>query len=138
MFIWVSDLVDQRADVRDELWGMEQDLKSKREELEQLKVEASGLWNACPVVAPSISGQPSQGTSAETRAPKKKKGKQRPKRHPGLPSQEKQEYYKSYLAHLYYWDCFCATYTSHRSSSGSLCFKNVKVKNFVIHCGPHN
>ena len=37
------------------------------------------------------------GASAEPGAPKKKKKK---KRHPGLPSQEGQEYYKSYLVHL--------------------------------------
>ena len=31
---WVSDLLDQRADVKDELWRLDQDLKRKREELE--------------------------------------------------------------------------------------------------------
>ena len=33
---WVSDLLDQRADVKGELWRLEQDLNRKREELEQL------------------------------------------------------------------------------------------------------
>ena len=39
------------------------------------------------------------GASAEPSAPKKKKRKKQ-KRHSGLPSQEGQEYYKSYLVHL--------------------------------------
>ena len=43
----------------------------------------------------------SKGASAESRAPIKRKNKQ--KRHPDLPSEERQEYYKSYLAHLYRW-----------------------------------
>ena len=84
---------------------MEQDLKSKKE-LEQLKIEkgkleASGLGqkasNAGLVVSCSVSGL-SKGASAETVVPKKKKGKQ--KRHPGLPSEERQEYYMLYLACL--------------------------------------
>ena len=67
-----------------------------KEELKQLKIEkgkfeASGLVqkasNTGPVVPCSVSGL-SMGASAETRAPKKKKGKQ--KRHPGLPSEERQ------------------------------------------------
>ena len=53
-----------------------------------------------PVVTSSVSGS-SKGASAEPGEPRKKtKGKQKPKRHPGLPSQEGQEYNKSYLAHL--------------------------------------
>ena len=45
----------------------------------------------------SVSGE-YQGATAGPRAPKKKAAKQ--KRHCDLPSQERQEYYKSYLAHL--------------------------------------
>ena len=60
---WVSDLLDQRADVNDELWRLEQDLKRKREELEQLKLEASDLSNACLIVASSVWGL-SKGASA--------------------------------------------------------------------------
>ena len=75
----------------------------KKEELAQLEarkkeLEASDLKD--PIVIHSVSGLSQYGASAEPRAPKKKKGKQKPKRHPGLPSQEGQEYYKSYLAHL--------------------------------------
>ena len=67
------------------------------------ELEASGLKS--PMVTPSVSGLSQGGASAEPRVPKKKKGKQKPKRHPGLPPQEGQEYYKSYLAHLQYWHC---------------------------------
>ena len=56
IFNWIDDLVDQRAYVRDELWRLEQDLKSKREELEQLKVKASGLSKAVLVVTSSVPG----------------------------------------------------------------------------------
>ena len=59
--------------------------------------ETSGLSGSGQVAASSVSGKP-QGASAGPRASKKKKPKQ--KRHPGLPSQERQEDYKSYLAHL--------------------------------------
>ena len=51
------------------------------------------------MAASSVSGLSQGGASAETRAPTKKK-KNKQKRHPGLPSQERQEYYKSYLGHL--------------------------------------
>ena len=51
---WVCDLFDQRADVRDDFWKLEHDLKSKRVELEQLKVEASGLSNTGPAVTSSV------------------------------------------------------------------------------------
>ena len=61
------------------------------------ELEASGLKG--PIAASSVSGLSQGGAAAETRAPKKKK-KNKPKGHPGLPSQEGQEYYKSYLAHL--------------------------------------
>ena len=53
---WTHDLLVQRANVRDELWRMEQDLKSKREELEQLEAEDPGLRNIGPVVTFSVSG----------------------------------------------------------------------------------
>ena len=99
---WVLDLKDQKYDVQKEIWKLEQDLNGKKEDLAQLEarkkeLEASGLKG--PIVTPSVSGLSQGGASAETRAPKKKK-KNKPKRHPGLPSQEGQEYYKSYLAHL--------------------------------------
>ena len=53
-----------------------------------------------PMVIPGVSVRApgmSMGASAEPSAPKKKK---KQKRHPGLPSQEGQEYYKSYFVHL--------------------------------------
>ena len=59
--------------------------------------EVSGLDGAHQVAASSVSGK-SQGASDGPRAPKNKKVKQ--KRCPGLPSQERQQYYKSNLAHL--------------------------------------
>ena len=94
--------MDQRHEIKAEIWRMEQDLNSKKEELAQLEarkkeLEASGLKG--PIAASSVSGLSQGGAAAETRAPKKKK-KNKPKRHPGLPSQEGQEYYQSYLAHL--------------------------------------
>ena len=99
---WVRDLMDQRHEIKAEIWRLEQDLNSKKEELAQLEarkkeLEASGLKG--PIAASSVSGLSQGGAAAETRAPKKKK-KNKPKRHHGLPSQEGQEYYKSYLAHL--------------------------------------
>ena len=63
----------------------------------KIQLEASGLKG--PIVTPSVSGLSQGGASAETRAPKKK-NKNKQKRHPGLPSQEGQEYYKLYLAHF--------------------------------------
>ena len=52
------------------------------------------------MVTSSVSGKKSQDASAEPGVPKKKKkGKQKPKRHPGLPLQKEQEYYKAYLKH---------------------------------------
>ena len=86
---WVHDLLDKKADVKDELWRMEQDLRSKREKLAQFKarkreLEGSGLNTAGLVVSSSVSGL-SKDSTAETRAPKKKKkGKKKPKRHPDL------------------------------------------------------
>ena len=80
------------------MWRLEQDLKRKKEEQEQLMLKASGLSNAGPVVGCSVSGQ-SLGATAVTRAPKRRK-KSKQKRHPGLPSEERQEYYKSYLAYF--------------------------------------
>ena len=102
MFNWVHDLMDQRHEVKADIWRLEQDLNGKKEELAQLEarkkeLEASGLKD--PVVTSSVSGLSQGGASAETRAPTKK-NKNKQKRHPGLPSQERQEYYKSYLGHL--------------------------------------
>ena len=68
----VSDLLDQRVGVRYETWRMDLDLKSKREKLEQLKAEASGLGNTAPVVTSSVSGL-SKGASAEPGSPSNKK-----------------------------------------------------------------
>ena len=91
-------LLDQRVDVRCELERMEQDLKSKREELEQLRVEASHLRNTGTFITSSVSGL-SKDASAVPSAPNKKK-KSKQKRYPGLSSEEGQEYYKSYSTHL--------------------------------------
>ena len=97
--------MDQRYEIKAEIWRLEQDLNSKKEELAQLEarkkeLEASGLKD--PIVTSSVSGLSQSGASAETRAPTKKKKNK--KRHPGLLSQERQEflshmyeYYKSYL-----------------------------------------
>ena len=100
---WVCDLMDQRHNVKADIWRLKQELKKTTEELTQLKVrkkemEASGL-SLMPVVTSSVSGQQSQGASAEPGATKRMK-RNKQKRHPGLPLQEGQEYYKSYLAHL--------------------------------------
>ena len=91
---------DLRSVVRGELESLEQELQSKKDELAQLEarkemLEASGFAPGVSVRAPGMS----MGASAEPSAPKKKK-KKKQKRHPGLPSQEGQEYYKSYLVHL--------------------------------------
>ena len=77
---------DLRSVVRGELESLEQELQSKKDELAEL----------APGVSVRAQGM-SMGASAEPSAPKKKK---KQKRHPGLPSQEGQEYYKSYLVHL--------------------------------------
>ena len=97
---WVLDLKDQRAEMERELCQVELETRRKKGELAQLKArkrewEASSLKG--PVGTSSVSGL-SRGVAAETRAPKKKKSKQ--KRLPGLPLQEGQEHYKLYLAHL--------------------------------------
>ena len=94
---WVRDLLDQIVDLRVEIGTMELDLEQLKEERDRMQRVISGLGGAHQVAASSVSGK-SQGASAGPRAPKKKKAKQ--KRHPGLPSQERQEYYKSYLANL--------------------------------------
>ena len=95
---WVRDLLDQRPDLRIEIWKMEGELDQLKEEKDSL--EASGLCSGGLGVAYSISGL-SKGVSAGPSAPKKKKkGKQ--KRHPGLPLEERQEYYKAYLSYLQY------------------------------------
>ena len=82
----------------EESWSLEQELQSKKDELAQLEarkemLKASGFAPGVSVRAPGMS----MGASAEPSAPKKKK---KQNRHPGLPSQEGQEYYKSYLVHL--------------------------------------
>ena len=89
---------DLRSVLRGEIEKLEQDLKSKREVLAQLEarrevLEVSGLALRVPASVPGMS----VGASAGPRTPKKKK---KQKRHPGLPSQEGQECYKSYLVHL--------------------------------------
>ena len=99
---WVHDLMDQRYEIKAEMWRLEQDLNSKKEELapagsQKKELEASGLKG--PIAASSVSGLSQGGASAETRAPTKKK-KNKQKRHPGLPSQERQEYYKSIFGTL--------------------------------------
>ena len=94
---WVRDLLDQRVDLRVEIGSMELELEQLKEERDRMQREVSGLSGAHQFAASSVSGK-SQGASAGPRAPKKKKAKQ--KRHPGLPSPERQEYYKSYLANL--------------------------------------
>ena len=64
----VCDLLDQRYDVKAEIWGLEKKLKSMKEKLTQLKdrkkeLEASGL-SLMSVVTSSVSGS-SKGASAE-------------------------------------------------------------------------
>ena len=91
---------DLRSVVRGELESLEQELQSKKDELAQLEarkkmLEASGFAPGVSVRAPGMS----MGASAEPSAHKKNK-KKKQKRHPGLSSQEGQEYYKSYLVHL--------------------------------------
>ena len=91
---------DLRSVVRVETEKLEQDLKSKREELAQLEarrkvLEVSGLALRAPASIPGMS----KGASAGPSVPKKKK-RNKQKRHPGLPSHKRQEYYKSYLVNL--------------------------------------
>ena len=100
---WVGDLLDQRADVRYEISRMKQESKQLKAEKERLEV--SGLshrsGHAGPVVPSSAPGQPSMSaSSAESMTFNKEKSKQKPKRHPGLPLEERLEYYNSYLAHI--------------------------------------
>ena len=76
---WVRDLMDQRYEIKAEIWRLEQDLNSKKRNWhswkpEKKELEASGLKG--PIVASSVSGLPQGGASAETRAPTKKKEKQ--------------------------------------------------------------
>ena len=93
----------QVQDLRSVVWGgiekLEQDLKSKKEELAQVKtrkemLESSGLAPRVSVRVPGMS----KGASAGPSTPKKKKRNKQ--KNPGLPSQERQEHYKSYLVHL--------------------------------------
>ena len=94
---WVRDLLDQRVDLRVEIGSMELELEQLKEERDRMQREISGLGGAQQVATSSVLGK-SQGASAGPRTPKKKKTKQ--KRLPGLPSQERQEYYKSCLVNL--------------------------------------
>ena len=94
---WVRHLLDQRVHLRVEIGSMELELEQLKEERDRMQREISGLGGAHQVATSSVSGK-FQGASAGPRASKKKKAKQ--KRHPCLPSQERQEYYKSYLANL--------------------------------------
>ena len=78
--------------MRGEIERLEQDLKSKREELAQLEarrevLEASGLTLKVPASVPEMS----MGASAGPTTPKKNR-KNKQKIHPDLPSQERQEY----------------------------------------------
>ena len=73
---WVCDLMDQRHEIKAEIWRLKQDLNSEKEELAQLEarkkeLEASGLKG--PIAASSVSGLSQGGASAETRASTKKK-----------------------------------------------------------------
>ena len=45
---WVCDLMDQRHEIKAEIWRLEQDLNSKKEELAQLearKKRVGSLWS---------------------------------------------------------------------------------------------
>ena len=89
---------DLRSVVRVEIEKLEQGLKSKKDELAQLEartemLEVSGFAPEVSVRVPVML----MGASAGPNAPKKKK---KQKRQPCLPSQEGQEYYKSYLVQL--------------------------------------
>ena len=75
---------------------MEGELDQPKEEKESL--EASGISHGDLRVVSSVSGL-SKGASAEPHTPKMKRNIKQ-KRHPGLPSQEGQETFKSHLAHL--------------------------------------
>ena len=89
-----------RSVVRGELESLKQELQSKKDELAQLEARKEMLEASrfTPEVSVRVLAT-SMGASAEPSTPKKKK-KKKQKRHPGLPSQEGQEYYKSYLVHL--------------------------------------
>ena len=82
-----------------EIWETEQELQRKEKGMEAFG-QSSG--HAGLVVPCSVSGQLlPKGASSESTVPRKKtKGKQKPWRHPGLPSEKKQKYYTSYLVHL--------------------------------------
>ena len=91
----VTDLLDQRAELRDEIWQMEQEPKRKKEEKKRLETSGVGLDLASGLVVPvGVPGQPPKGASTEPRA-SKKMGRHMAKRHPGLPPDDRQEYYKS-------------------------------------------
>ena len=102
--------------VRDNLWLMKKKLKKLKAVKERL--EASGLGQQSghggPLSSCRVSGLVlAKGGVAELNTPNKK-GKHKPKRHPVLPLDERQEYYKSYLAQFKYWPCFGATDCSHQ------------------------
>ena len=81
---WVLDLKDEKYKVQKEMQKLEHKLKDIKEDLAWLEarkkeLEASGLKG--PIVTSSVLGLSQGGASAEPRTPKKKKGKQKPKRH---------------------------------------------------------
>ena len=89
-----------RSVVRGKIKKLEQDLKHKKEELAQLKSRKEILENSSFASRESVRVlEMSMGASAWPCAPKMKK-RNKQKRHPGLPSQESQMYYKLYLVHL--------------------------------------
>ena len=91
---------DLRSVVRGELESLEQELKSKKDELAQLEAreEMFGVLWFCTWSIHQGS-RDAHGCFSWAKCTQKEKEKET-KRHPGLPSQEGQEYYKSYLVHL--------------------------------------
>ena len=72
---WIADLIDQLADVRGEIWQMEQELKMMKVK-ERLEASGLGQWSGhADLVAPcSVSVQSQlKGASAVPWAPKKGK-----------------------------------------------------------------
>ena len=101
---WVHDL---KSVVKGELERLEHNLSIKKEELAQLEarkkdLEASDL-SLTLLVSSSASGLSKSASAGPSAHKKKRKNKQ--KRHLGLPLQEGQEYYESYLTHLQYLHC---------------------------------
>ena len=88
----------------EDLWLINEELKQLKTEKESLDAEASGLGqrsgSASLVVSSRVSGHSlPKGVKAEPSAPKKK-CKHKPKRHTGLPLEDRKEYCKSYLTHI--------------------------------------